>query len=194
MIFLTRAKFDNLAALPASLPGDLTPVPVPYDDLNFVNFDVASLLPPVSQLKPASPQNVAFSGGPQRLLQLNPAISVKYPSSKVKDFTLKSLYYACVLETAGNADVPSSCTVRAEAYNGGTKTGMVLLNYAPPTLAGSGGVTTQTSAGMSRYFLPAAFTQITSVNFTVVSPQPITAALNFVIDSVAFTTDETCCS
>lgn len=115
-----------------------------------------------------------------------------YPGSVVKDFTLKSIAYACVLESGGNLDAPTSCTTQATAYQGNTKVGMVNLGYTPSTLLGSGGVTTQLQAGMNVYRFPASFSKVTRVEFKVVEPVPITTAVNFVIDDTFFTTDERC--
>ncbi|MDI1486197.1 MAG: hypothetical protein OHK93_005423 [Ramalina farinacea] len=188
-----NATFDDLAALPDSLPGDLTPIPTPYKDLAYANFDLASTLPGVTQLIPESGRNVAFAGGPQRTLGLKPAISVAYAGSPVTDFTLKSIAYACVLTSGGNLDAPTACTARATAFRGNAQVGTADLNYAPPTLLGAGGVTTQLMAGMLNFAFPAAsFGKVTRVEFALVEPVPATTVVNFVIDDAAYVTDENC--
>ena len=188
-----NATFDDLAALPDSLPGDLTPIPTPYKDLAYANFDLASTLPEVTQLIPESGRNVAFAGGPQRTVGLTPALSVAYPGSLVTDFTLKSIAYACVLTSGGNLDAPTACTARATAYSGNTQVGTADLNYAPPTLLGAGGVTTQLQAGMLNFAFPAAsFEKVTRVEFALVEPVPATTVVNFVIDDAFYTADENC--
>jgi len=79
------ANFDDLPAI----EDPRTKVPTPYNALAFDNFFVESHLAE-DFIVPASGNQYAISYDPP-----NASISIDYPSSNVKSFSLSSLYYAC---------------------------------------------------------------------------------------------------
>ncbi|KAI9827381.1 MAG: hypothetical protein M1826_006306 [Phylliscum demangeonii] len=81
-----------------------------------------------------------------------PTIDFAYPGSTLKSFDVKSFYFGCTLSTQVSATVVSACTLQVEGTKAGTgaKVGPRLINFAQPSVAGSG-VATQSGLALASF-------------------------------------------
>ncbi|KAI9808932.1 MAG: hypothetical protein M1826_004005 [Phylliscum demangeonii] len=116
-----------------------------------------------------------------------PTIDFAYPGSTLKSFDLQSLYYACTLNT-GRA-VPLPCTIQLSGKKAGTgaTVGPKLINFNPPSVAGTGVSTTKASLAFASFSDLTALSQLTlEIVLSSIPPaQQQTAVLN--IDDVKHT-------
>ncbi|KAI9803459.1 MAG: hypothetical protein M1826_004960 [Phylliscum demangeonii] len=131
-----KASFDDLVVSAAA-----NPVPVPYQSLRFGSFAFAASKVAIDSLQAHSRPNYAISGYTRQLQTGEPAtIDVKYAGSTVTSFDLQSLYFGCTITTQVSATVVTACTVQVTGTKAatGATVGPELINFAPPSVAGTG--------------------------------------------------------
>ena len=144
---------------------------------------------PNSLLAPHSPNNVAGSGPANQVTNGGgPAFLVTYPGSTVKSCDLKSVYIGCVALLEGAAFVPVGCTFQFTGKTTAGATVSALVNFAPNTLLGGGGLSTGVTANMTQGVFPSTFVDLVEVDVAVVDS---TVAMNVtvpLIDDLVFYT------
>ncbi|KAI9816681.1 MAG: hypothetical protein M1826_001755 [Phylliscum demangeonii] len=166
------------------------PVPTPYQSLRFGTFSVAFLNPSVDLLAPHSTPNYAGSSLRGQLLGGEiPTIDFAYPGSTLKSFDLQSLYYACTVNTQTGRAVPLACTIQLSGKKAGTgaTVGPKLINFNPPSVAGTGVSTTKASMAFASFSDLTGLSQLTLqiVLSSIPAAQQQTAVLD--IDDVTHT-------
>lgn len=112
------SKYDDLATIPAE--GLLTPVGV-YKGISYENFDVA----PIAILN-ESASGVIPHSDPNGAVAITtastpPTLTALYSGSKVKTFSLSSVYYGCNAETAQAAiSIAVACNITVTGYKAGS--------------------------------------------------------------------------
>ncbi|KAI9803460.1 MAG: hypothetical protein M1826_004961 [Phylliscum demangeonii] len=135
-ITTSTATFDDLDG-----QGTGNLVPVPYQSLRFGTFGVRATKPALDGLPPHSAPNYAISDVAVQTQESQlPTIDIKYPGSTVKSFDLHSLYFGCTIVTLASSTAVTGCTVRVTGTKAatGATVGPELINFAPPSLAGTG--------------------------------------------------------
>ncbi|KAI9831370.1 MAG: hypothetical protein M1826_003543 [Phylliscum demangeonii] len=131
------AQFDDLTG--QSVGSD--PVPTPYQSLRFGTFSVAQGTSPLDSLPPHSLPNRAGSGlRGQTTAAEPPRINFAYNGSILKSFDLESLYFGCIVQSVTTDELAIGCTVQVTGVKAdtGDAVGPKLINFAPPSEAGTG--------------------------------------------------------
>ncbi|KAI9829910.1 MAG: hypothetical protein M1826_005332 [Phylliscum demangeonii] len=142
------AQFDDLAPSVGQ-----NAVPLPYQSLRFGTFNYHTYNPTIDNLQPRSSPNYAFSGPrTQATAGQIPTIDFAYPGATLKSFDVKSFYYGCAAPTQVSTTVVLACTIQVTGTKAGTgaKVGPKLLNFAPPSVAGTG-VATQSGLAFASF-------------------------------------------
>ncbi|MCJ1266023.1 hypothetical protein MMC22_005905 [Lobaria immixta] len=103
-------------------------------------------------------------------------ITATYPNSKVQSFNLESFYIACTENSQVNVDLPVGCTVQvtSDRLNPTNPSicdivGPENVTFDPPTITGSGGVTLETKANMTKHTFSSTFNDLKNVTFEIVN-------------------------
>lgn len=199
----TCVKFDDLAAVPDGLttvPGQ-GGIPVPYKELSWEAFGVATSTPVLGSLGFHSPPQCAITSAKMQLTSgKSPAITTTYPSSKVQSFDLNALYIGCTVNTMGNLNLPTSCTAQVTGYRLNPANpsicdtvGPETVTFNPPTVAGTGGLTLETKANMTQHKFPLTFHTLKNVTIELVSVATTPELATLFFDDVTYTTHSICC-
>lgn len=172
------AKFDDLSTNPANPL--LSPVGK-YKGLNYRSFDVSGLGLAGTQtlgFKPQSGQNVAGAG---LLTQGTTGSTALIPASPYKSFDLKSLYFACAVNSIESAVfVPEQCTVAFTAYKPGS-------NVAYQTINQQFNPTNPTLSKMRKATFPSTWQKMGKIEIAVVQAASTPTLTGLGIDNVAYT-------
>ncbi|KAI9828899.1 MAG: class II myosin [Phylliscum demangeonii] len=136
-----------------------------YLSLRFNTFNVIQGDPAIDSLLPHSTPNFAGSGvRSQTLSGALPTIDIAYPDSTIKSFDIQSLYYGCAIVSQSQAAIIGAvgCTIQVTGVkaDAGETLEPKLLNFAPPSVAGTG-VSTQVTVLFASFSDLTALSQLT---------------------------------